>query len=92
MADIPTIYIVSDFKTVPDNATGGWAVIVNTTQHQSRNGAEERYHTALATAARSAQYPKYGAIMMTNEGFVIDHGCYEHEVQPQPDPEPEAGE
>ena len=84
MADIPTIYIVTDFKTVTDNATGGYAVIVNTTQHQSRNGAEERYHTALATAARSAQYPKYGAVMMTNEGFVIESKCYEHEVEPAP--------
>ena len=85
MADIPTIYIVADFKTVTDNSTGGYAVIVNTTQHQSRNGAEERYHAALATAARSAQYPKYGAIMMTNEGFVIESKSYEHEAQPEPE-------
>ena len=87
MATIPTIYIVTDFRTVPDNSTGGYAVIVNTTQHQSRNGAEERYHTALATAARSNQYPKYGAIMMTNSGFLIDSKSYEHEVEPEPEPE-----
>ena len=86
MADIPTIYIVSDFKTVEDSATGGYAVLVNTTQHQSRNGAEERYHTALAAAARSAQYPKYGAVMMTNDGFVLESKCYEHDVQPEPEP------
>lgn len=78
----PTIYIVSDFRTVPDSATGGYAALVNTTQHQSRDGAEERYHTALAAAARSTQYERYGAIMMTNEGFVLESKCYEHEVQP----------
>ncbi len=78
----PTIYIVSDFRTVPDSATGGYAVLVNTTQHQTRNGAEERYHTALATAARSTQYERYGAVMMTNEGFVIESKCYEHDAQP----------
>ena len=92
MANIPTIYIVSDFKTVEDNATGGYAVITNTTQHQSRNGAEERYHTALATAARSTQYPKYGAIMMTNDGFVIESKSYEHDVQPEPEPVETEGE
>ena len=92
MANIPTIYIVSDFKTVEDNATGGYAVITNTTQHQSRNGAEERYHTALATAARSAQSPKYGAIMMTNDGFVIESKSYEHDVQPEPEPVETEGE
>ena len=81
---VPTIYIVSDFRTVPDAQTGGWAVITNTTQHQTRNGAEERYHTALATAARSTQYPLMSAVMMTNDGFVIASQSYQHEVQPQP--------
>ena len=86
----PTIYIVTDVKTVPHE--GGYAVLVNTTQHQSRNGAEERYHTALAAAARSDQYPVYSAFLMTNEGFVIESKSYTHEVQPEPEPEPEEGE
>ena len=81
---VPTIYIVSDMRTVPDAQTGGWAVITNTTQHQTRNGAEERYHTALATAARSTQYPLMSAVMFTNDGFVIASQSYQHEVQPQP--------
>ena len=84
MADTPTIYVVTDIKTVPHE--GGYAALINSTQHQSRNGAEERYHTALATAARSAQYPKYGAVMMTNDGFVLESKCYEHDVQPEPEP------
>lgn len=84
MSETPTIYIVSDIKTVPHD--GGYAVVVNTTQHQSRNGAEERYHMALAEAARSDQYPKYCAIIATNDGFVIASQSYTHEVQPQPEP------
>lgn len=79
----PTIYLVSDMRTVPDSATGGYACITNTTQHQTRNGAEERYHTALAAAARNTQYPLMSAIMMTNDGFVIASQSYEHEVQPE---------
>lgn len=77
----PTIYLVTDMKTVPDSATGGYACITNTTQHQSRNGAEERYHTALAEAARKTQYPLAGAVMMTNEGFVLESKCYAHETE-----------
>lgn len=91
MADTPTIYVVTDIKTVPHE--GGYAVVVNSTQHLSRNGAEERYHTALAAAARSEQYPVYSAIMATNEGFVIASQSYTHEVQPpEPEPEPEPNE
>ena len=75
-----TIYIVTDIRTVPDN--GGWAVLINSTQHHSRSGAEERYHTALAAAARSDQYPIYSAVMMTNEGFVLASQSYKHEVAP----------
>ena len=84
-----TIYIVSDMRTVPDSQTGGWAVITTTTQHHTRNGAEERYHTALASAARSDQYPCWSAVLMTNEGFVIASQCYQHDVEPTTTPEPE---
>lgn len=83
----PTIYLVSDMRTVPDSATGGYACLTNTTQHQTRNGAEERYHTAPAAAARNTQYPLMSAVMMTNDGFVLASQSYEHEVQPQPEPE-----
>lgn len=83
----PTIYLVSDMRTVPDSATGGYACITNTTQHQTRNGAEERYHTALAAAARNTQYPLMSAVMMTNDGFVLSSQSYEHDVQPEPEGE-----
>ncbi len=82
-----TIYLVSDMRTVPDSATGGYACLTNTTQHQTRNGAEERYHTALAAAARNTQYPLMSAVMMTNDGFVIPSQSYEHDVQPEPEGE-----
>ena len=77
----PTIYLVSDMRTVPDSATGGYACITNTTQHQTRYGAEERYHTALAAAARNTQYPLMSAVMMTNDGFVLESKCYTHETE-----------
>lgn len=85
MAETPTVYVVTDIRTVQDSSTGGYAVLINSTQHQSRNGAEERYHTALAAAARSKQYPVYSAIMATNEGFVIASQSYTHDVQPEPE-------
>lgn len=81
---VPTIYLVTDFRTVPDSTTGGYACLTNTTQHQSRNGAEERYHTALAAAARNTQYPLMSAVMFTNDGFVLASQSYEHDVQPTP--------
>lgn len=80
---VPTLYLVTDFKTVPDSETGGYACIPNTTQHQSREGAEERYHTALAAAARNAQYPLVGAIMYTNYGQQLAYQVYEHDKQAQ---------
>lgn len=89
---VPTIYLVTDMRTVPDSATGGYACLTNTTQHQSRDGAEERYHTALAAAARNTQYPLTGAVMMTNEGFIIESKTYRHEAQPEPEPEPDTAE
>ena len=86
--EIPTIYVVTDIRTVPDGDS--YAVLINSTQHHTRNGAEERYHTALAAAARSEQYPVYSAIMATNEGFVLASQSYTHEVvPPEPEPEPE---
>lgn len=73
----PILYIVSDMKTVPDG--DDYAVITNTTQHHTRLGAEERYHTALAAAARNTQYPLTSAVMMTSEGFVLESKCYHHD-------------
>lgn len=80
-----TIYIVTDIRTVED----GSAVLINSTQHSKRLSAEARYHSALAAAANSEQYPCYSVIMMTNEGFVIASEHYTHDA-PAPEPEPES--
>ena len=84
----PTIYIVTDIRTVPDG--DGFAVVTNTTQHTDRLKAEARYHTALAGAANNDQYPMWAAALMTNDGDTLEHRCFEHDVQPAPEPEPEA--
>lgn len=76
----PTIYIVTDIKTVPNE--GSYAVVTNTTQHLDRLKAESRYHTALASAANTDQYERWSAVLMTNEGFVLESKSYDHEVIP----------
>ena len=81
----PTIYLVTDMRTVPDSATGGYACITTTTQHRDRTKAEARYHSALASAANSETIERWSAVLMTNEGFVIASQSYDHEVAPQPE-------
>ena len=73
---VPTIYLVTDFKTVPDSATGGYACVYHTTQHQTREAADARYFEALASAARNTTNPKMGAILFTDEGQRLDSKCY----------------
>lgn len=85
---VPTIYIVSDMKTVWDKANNNYAVLTNTTQHRDRFKAESRYHTALASAANSETIERWSAVLMTNAGFVIASESYDHEV-PEPEPESE---
>ena len=80
-----SIYIVTAINTVAE----GNAVVITSTQHSTRLGAEEQYHTKLAAAARNTQYPVASVILATNEGATLASQCYKHEVQPQPEPEPE---
>lgn len=75
------VYIVLEIKTVESD--GHPAVVTNLTQHLTRNGAESKYHTVLASAA-NMNFPKHGAVLMTNEGFVLAQQCY---AQPEPEPE-----
>ena len=79
----PTIYLVHDMKTVPNGDS--YAVITNTTQHTTRVKAEARYHTALASAANSDTTERWSAILMTNDGFVIESKGYDHDIQPEPE-------
>ena len=80
-----SIYIVTAINTVED----GSAVVVNWTQHATRNGAEEIYHTKCAAAARTTQYPVAAVTLTTNEGEQLYKQVYFHDVQPEPAPEQE---
>ena len=76
-----TIYVVVTINTIAD----GSAVVVDKTQHTSRLGAEEVYHTKLAAAAHNAQYPLAAVYLLTNRDQVIASQFYEHDVQPAPE-------
>ena len=53
------------------------STLVNT--YETRNEAENKYHTVLAYAAISS-VPKHSAVMLTEEGDYIKHECFEHEA------------
>ena len=87
MADTnTTVYLVTDVRTVKDGDS--YAAITNTTQHRKRLKAEERYHDALAKAAKMENVISAGAYMMTNEGFYLDSKVFQI-GQPTPEPETE---
>ena len=72
------MYIVTEIQT---NANGQVAV-VEPYVTESKDAAENKYHTILAYAAQST-LPKHAAIMYSEEGFTLKSECYKHEPQPQ---------
>lgn len=52
------------------------ATIVN--DYSDRLQAESKYHQIL-TAAATSQVPKHGAVLLNDEGQMINHECYMHE-------------
>ena len=52
---------------------------------QDRNQAEAKYHNILSAAAVS-EAPKHGAMLFTDDGFVLKSEVYNHQ-DPQPEPE-----
>ncbi len=54
------------------------AVLVNS--YDTRNEAENKYHTILAYAAIST-VEKHSAVMITNDGTFIKSESFEHEVE-----------
>lgn len=50
----------------------------------NRNEAEAKYHSLLAVAAVS-QVEKHGAMLFTDDGFVLKTEVYNH-TQPEPEP------
>lgn len=47
--------------------------------YDTRNEAENKYHTVLAYAAVSS-LSKHSAVMLTEDGDYIKHECFEHEA------------
>lgn len=68
-------YLVIEIQT---SADGSVANLV--TAYDDRNLAESAFHSILASAAVS-NLPIHSAVIITNEGFVINRECYKHEVQ-----------
>lgn len=86
MTEVQTVYVVAKVSTVKE----GNAVLIETTQHLSRMGAEEMYHTKLAGAAKNIPgYPMVAVYLMTNGGFIIASEHYTFDVEDTPEPETE---
>ena len=47
------------------------------TEHNTLAGAESKYHSVLAAAAVS-DIPVHSAIIVSEEGFPVEHKCYKH--------------
>ena len=58
------------------NADGNVANLV--TAFDTQEEAESKFHSILATAAVS-KLPCHSAIIVSEEGFPVDHKCYKHE-------------
>lgn len=58
------------------NADGNVANLV--TAHDTQEEAESKFHSILAAAAVST-LPCHSAIIVSEEGFPVDHQCYKHE-------------
>ena len=58
------------------NADGSFGNIVK--PFETQNEAESNYHAIMASAAISA-IPVHSAVLLSEEGFTIMHGCYKHE-------------
>lgn len=68
------MYIVLEIQT---NADGTIGTLVDA--YADRNDAENKYHTILAYASKSA-LPMHSAVMVTNDGVLIRSECYHHEL------------
>lgn len=61
----------------------------NTWVYDDRPSAEVKLYQVLAEVVKSA-VATHTAMLVTDEGFVIDCKCYKHEPQPEPELEAEA--
>jgi hypothetical protein len=74
-----TKYLVVEIQTWD---TG--AVQTPTNAFDKRESAEAKYHDILSKAAVGT-LPKHAAVLMTDEGYVLENRCYEHPVEPEPE-------
>lgn len=65
-------YIVIELQT---DINGNVANLV--TQHDTKNEAESKYHMVLGAAAVSS-VPVHAAVILTNDGDMLDTKCYIH--------------
>lgn len=69
-------YIVMEIRT---NADGTISNTVTSFDADDLEHAENKYHSVLAAAAISDK-PIHSAILLTADGFPLDHKYYEHKV------------
>lgn len=67
-------YLVVDIQTWD---TG--AVQTPTYAYDTQAKAESKYHSILSTAAVGT-LPKQAAVLLTDDGYVLESRCYEHET------------
>jgi hypothetical protein len=60
----------------------------NTWVYDNRPDAEVKLYQVLAEVVKSP-VEVHTAMLITDEGFVLDAKCYKHEIAPEPEPEPE---
>ena len=66
------MYVVLEIQTNSNGTVGNLV-----TAFSDRSSAESAFHSILASAAVS-ELPAHAAVLMTNEGSVIDSRCYMH--------------
>lgn len=71
------MYVVLEIQTNVDGTVGNLV-----SAYDARSAAESAFHSILASAAVSV-LPSHAAVLMTNEGSVIDSRCYTHEIPPE---------
>ncbi len=60
----------------------------NTWVYDNRPDAEVKLYQVLSEVVKSP-VEVHTAMLITDEGFVLDAKCYKHEIAPEPEPEPE---
>ena len=63
----------------------------NAWTYDTREDAEVKLYQVLSEVVKSP-VATHTAMLVTDEGFVLDCKCYKHDAQPEPEPEPEQGE